>query len=316
MFLGLTTVGSAKSASNIVEPASKINTIVLHDAQFYEIYATKYPDGFKWKGLGKWDYGTLLHAIYTDNLSAGNITWSADVISEVRIKKRFEGDTVWKTIYSKSDINTSDDFAVDFIDYLEPSNTTVEYKYVPVFNINSQNVDMDSEGTTVESKFDEWFIIGQYELNSQGAMINEVHPMIVDFSSTPTLNRQTTLINTLGSKYAFVNTNGMTQYYSGSTTCTFVELCVNGLGIDADNAWKYRNSIDEFLANGYSKIIKSFEGDIRLVSTYEEVSHQENGDYRNVSTTFQWAEVGDPTSVGDLYDNGFINTDVDRSLDD
>lgn len=316
MFLGLGLVGSADSASNITEPTSKINTVTLQDAQFYEIYATNYSAGFKWQNLDRWSYGTLLHADFSDSLSGGNITWSADVISEIRIKKRLEGDTVWKTIYYKDGINTSDDFDIDFVDYLEPSNTTVEYKYVPVFNINSQNVDMDSEGTSVESKFDEWFIIGQYEINSQGAMINEVHPMVVDFSSTPTLNRQTTLINTLGSKYAFVNTNGMTKYYSGSTTCTFVELCVNGMGVDAENAWKYRNSIDDFLSNGYPKILKSFEGDIRLVSTYEEISHQENGDYRNVSTTFQWAEVGNPTSVGDLYDNGFINTDVDRSLDD
>ena len=316
MFLGTTLLGSAESSSNLTESNKKINTITLHDAQFYEIYATNYSDGFKWQDLDKWGYGTLLHADYVDNLSAGNLTWSADVISEIRIKKRFEGDTVWKTIYHKGDINTVDDFNIDFVDYLEPSNKTVEYKYVPVFNINSQNVDMDSEGTSVESKFDEWFIIGQYEINSQGAMINEVHPMIVDFSTSPTLNRQTTLINTLGSKYAYVNTNGMTQYYSGSTTCTFVELCVNGDFIDVDNAWKYRNSIDDFLANGYPKIIKSFEGDIKLVSTYDEITHQDNGDYRNVATTFQWAEVGDPTSVGDLYDNGFINTDVDRSLDD
>lgn len=316
MFLGLGLLGSADSASNITEPTSKINTVTLQDAQFYEIYATNYSAGFKWRNLDRWSYGTLLHSDFSDSLSGGNITWSADVISEIRIKKRLEGDTVWKTIYYKDGINTSDDFDIDFVDYLEPSNTTVEYKYVPVFNINSQNVDMDSEGTSVESKFDEWFIIGQYEINSQGAMINEVHPMVVDFSSTPTLNRQTTLINTLGSKYAFVNTNGMTKYYSGSTTCTFVELCVNGMGVDAENAWKYRNSIDDFLSNGYPKILKSFEGDIRLVSTYEEISHQENGDYRNVSTTFQWAEVGNPTSVGDLYDNGFINTDVDRSLDD
>ena len=316
MFLGVTMTGSMAASKNIVEPTTKINTITLKDAQFNEIYATNYSDGFKWKDLDNWGYGTLLHANFKDSLSGGNITWSADVISEIRIKKRYEGDTVWKTIYSKTGIEDSDDFDIDFIDYLEPSNKVIEYKYVPVFNINSQNVDMDSEGTTVESKFDEWFIIGQYELNSEGKMINEVHPMIVDFSSTPTLNRQTATITTLGSKYPFVNTNGMTKYYSGSTTCTFVEVCVNGTGVDAENAWKYRNSIDDFLANGYPKIIKSFEGDMRLVSTHDEITHQENGDYRNVSTAFQWSEVGDPTSVGDLYDNGFINTDIDRSLDE
>lgn len=316
MFLGLTLNGSAESATNVVEPTTKINTITLYDAVFNEIYATNYSKGFKWDNLGRWDYGSILHATYDENLSGGNITWSADVISEIRIKKRYQGDTVWKTIFSKTGIEKSDDFDIDFVDYLEPSNKIIEYKYVPIFVINSQNMDMDSEGTTVQSKFDDWFIVGQYEINSEGKMINEVHPMIIDFSSTPTLNRQTSVINTLGSKYPFVNTNGMTKYYSGSTTCTFSELCVNGQILDYENAWKYRNTIDDFLSNGYAKLLKSFEGDICLVSTFDEITHQENGDYRNVSTTFQWAEIGDPTSVGDLYDNGFINTDIDRSLDE
>ena len=316
MFLGLNMLGSTEAAQNVTEPVSKINTITLTEAVFKEMWVTRYSLGFKWNNIGKWDYGTLLHATFTSNLSAGNITWSADVIKEIRIKKRFLSDVTWKTIYLKSDINSSEDFDIDFIDYIEPSNKTIEYKYVPVFAVSSQNMDMDSEGTAVESKFSEWFIVGQYETTSEGKMINEVHPMVVDFSSTPTLNRQTAVINTLGSKYPFVNTNGMTQYYSGSTTCTFVELCVGNQSVDVDNAWKYRNSIDSFLANGYAKILKSFEGDIRLISTHDEISHQENGDYRNVGTTFQWSEIGSPTSVGDLYDNGFINTDVDRSLDD
>lgn len=316
MFVGLSLLGSSRAAQNTPTQKSNINTITLKNMYAREMFVTTYRQGFKWKGNAAWDYGTVLHAIYKDSLSGGNIALSSDIVSEIRIKKRLVGDSVWKTIYLKDNIKSSKDFDISFVDYIEPSNRTVEYKYVPVFKINSGNIDMDSEGTFVESKFDNYFLVGQYEINTDGQMINEVHPMIIDFTSTTSFNGNSTTVKTLGSKYPFVITNGITKYYSGNTSCTFIELCVNGEDVDVENAWKYRNDIDYFLKNGYAKLMKSFEGDMWLIAVNEDVTHQTNGHYQNVSTSFAWVEVGDPFSVGDLYDNGFINTDIDRSLDE
>ncbi len=316
MFVGLTLLGSARAAQNVPDFKASINTITLKNMYVREILATTYRDGFKWRNNGSWDYGTILHTIYKDNLSGGNISLSSEVVSEIRIKKRLIGDSVWKTIYLKDNITNPNDFNISFVDYLEPSNSTVEYKYVPVFKINNKNIDMDSEGTIVESKFNNYFLIGQYEVNSDNQMVNEVHPMIIDFTNTTSFNGNSTTVKTLGSKYPFVITNGITKYYSGNTTCTFIELCVNGENVDVENGWKYRNTIDYFLKNGYAKLMKSFEGNMWLISVNDDISHQMNGHYQNVSTSFAWVEIGDPFSVGDLYDNGFINTDIDRSLDE
>jgi hypothetical protein len=107
----------------------------------------------------------------------------------------------------------------------------------------------------------------------------------------------------------------MSKYYSGSMTVTFIELC-NHERIDVEHGWKYRNIIDDWLTDGYAKIMKNFEGDIWMINVNDNISHTENGHYQNVNTVFNWVEAGDPTSVGDLYDNAFINTDVDRSLDE
>ena len=79
------------------------------------------------------------------------------------------------------------------------------------------------------------------------------------------------------------------------------------------NGWKYRNEIDQFLTNGEPKILKSFEGDIWLVNVVNSITRRTNDHYQNVSSQFEWVEAGNPFSIGDLYDNGFINTDVDRN---
>ena len=325
MFLGAELCGIPASFENIQEPSSKINNISLSNMYLDELYGTTHlPDDFNIRNIEKWSYGTFLHATYEDGLSAGNITYSADVISATKIKKRIQGEQTWKTIYVQKGTGaekngvpsfTVDDFAINFIDYLEPSNRVIEYQYVPVFNVGGEEQDMDSEGTEVLSKFDSWFLVGQYEDDGNNNFIYDIHPMVADTTVTKQLNKQFNTVQTLYGKYPFVVNNGNNLYYSGSATATFFELCSNDGMVDAENGWKYRNTIDQFLSNGMAKIMKSFEGDIYLITVNDNISHSQNGHYQNVNTSFNWVEIGDPFSVGDLYDNGFINTEIDRGLD-
>ena len=37
-----------------------------------------------------------------------------------------------------------------------------------------------------------------------------------------------------------------------------------------------------------------------------------NGHYQNISHQIEWVECGDPAAISDLYDYGFIDTDIDR----
>ena len=81
-----------------------------------------------------------------------------------------------------------------------------------------------------------------------------------------------------------------------------------------ENGYQYRNNLDQFLTDGYAKILKTVDGDIYLISVVGGIQRNNNGShYENIGSSFEWAEIGDPNDSGDLYDNGFINTDVDRN---
>ena len=48
-----------------------------------------------------------------------------------------------------------------------------------------------------------------------------------------------------------------------------------------------------------------------MVDVYGTINRSENGHYQLIDHSFEWAEIGDPYSIKELFLNGFINTDVD-----
>lgn len=295
MFLGMSYAGISASDSTVSnDPISRTklsNTIVG------EMYATK--DillKFNWNIPTSWDKNTMLHAKYEKSLHAGNIEYSTSFVSSVKIKKRFVGDFEWQTIYEQP-VTKNDDFKIEFYDFYEPTGREIEYAYVIV----NKGIDEESAKAVVKSEFHSYFICGQN---------GESYPMIANVSNEYSYQRESQVIKTHGSKYPYVNNYGDTQYYGGTMTVSFFqfdEYC----NLDAENAWKYRNAIDKFLTDGNPKIIKSFEGDIWMVNIVNGVRRTNSGHYQLVDQSFEWAEAGNPYSMKDLYENGFINTDVD-----
>ncbi len=297
MFLGTAFAGGVNALSNTTAVPSAISTITLSNMVLDEIYATKNVlVNFNWNIPDVWDWDTMLHAKYNGNTEAGNITYSKDVIQKVKIKKRYKGDFNWKTIYEQ-DVNEIEDLNINFYDQYSPAQTDVEYAYVAVI----ANTDMNTIYADVRSEFDCYFICDA----------DVSYPMILDVENNVTYNRESQVIVSPGRKYPYVNHNGIAKYYSGTMTATFIKMDDN-CQFDVTNGWKYRNQIDEFLTNGKAKIIKSFEGNMWMVNTSGSISRSVNGHYQNVAQSFEWVECGDPNSIGDLYDNGFIDTDVDR----
>ena len=302
MFLGMTFAGSSDAYSKVAVPTNSITTLVISNTIIDELYATsKILTHFNWTIPNVWELDTLLHGTYHGNIHAGNVTYNQSSVDAIKIKKRFKGDLEWKTIYIKDKVDNPEDFIIEFYDYLEPSGRDIEYSYVVVMN----GKDIDSADATiseVHSQFENYFICGSGD---------ECYPLILNMSNEVVYNRESNIIKSPGRKYPYVVNNGITQYYSGKINVTFIamdEKCQ----LDVENGWKYRNKIDKFLADGQPKILKSFEGDMWLVDIVNSLPRTVDGHYQYVSHQIEWVEIGDPTLVSDLYDNGFINTDVDR----
>ena len=197
-------------------------------------------------------------------------------------------------------MDESPDFSIEFYDFLEPSNKSIEYAYVYVTSEDGK--ERYSATSIIDSKFDSYFIC-----SPDGT----IYPMIANVDNNVTLNRKTNLIESPGRKYPYVVRNGITKYYSGNLTVSFFEMDDN-CKINTDNLWEFRREIDEFLSNGEPKLLKSFDGEIWMVDVVNNIARENSGHPSMVNHKIEWVEIGDPLSTGDLYDNGFINTDVDR----
>ena len=81
---------------------------------------------------------------------------------------------------------------------------------------------------------------------------------------------------------------------------------------EKDNNWKFRRIVDQFLTDGMPKIIKNVEGDIWMANIVGSIPRNTNDHWQYVTYSIEWTECGDPSLIGDLYDNGFINTEIDR----
>lgn len=296
MFLGTSFAGTASAKSHNVPYISNITEFTIKNVIIDELYATKdVLIDFDWEIPDAWTFNTYLHGLFQGDTYAGNVSFSESVVDKIKIKKRYKGDFTWKTIYEK-EIRSNEDFAVEIYDYYEPSNRDIEYAYVAVIS----NADSDAISTTVHSEFDYYFIVEK----------DESYPIILDISNEITYNRETATITSPGRKYPYVVNNGISKYYSGTINATFIEL--KDCEWDVDKGWEYRNKIDQFLANGKPKILKSFEGDMWMINIVGNLPRTENDHYQYVSHKIDWVECGNPTLISDLYDNNFIDTDTDR----
>ena len=298
MFLGMSFASSDSSASNIALNNNYVSKITLSNSIVDDLYVSiNALQDFDWNIPDEWKLDTALHAKYEENLHAGNVQFSVNNVSKVKIKKRLFGDFEWKTIYEK-EVNTNDDFAIEFYDYYEPTNRVIEYSYVLEVNTS----DHDAAVASIESEFYNYFICGQN---------GESYPMIINMQNTPTYNRKSSIIDVPGRKTPYVVNNGVSQYYSGNINVSFIAMD-DRCNLDTENAWEYRRELDNFLANGEPKILKSYDGEMWMVHVVNNLPRSNSGHYQLFDHQIEWVEAGNPYSIADLYDNGFINTDIDR----
>lgn len=248
-----------------------------------------------------WTFNTDLHVLFDNNLYGGNVNFTVDIIDKIRIKKKTIYDTNYKTIYEK-EINTEEDFNIELIDYFEPVGN-ISYAYVPIIsNAESEYITND-----IESKFDSYFICNR----------DASYPIILDTGLTITETYENGTVKPIGRNYPIVIVNGNTGYKNFELSAKFIEI--NDCKLDVKNAWSFRNTIHNFLKDGTAKILKDVFGNIYMTALNGDISDSQdsytyyNGELLNaVDTSFSMVEIGNAYDVGDLYDNNFIDIDIDR----
>lgn len=291
--------GIAFTDSEVPLPQGTFVTARNADCLIDELLISKETDSdiVSWSGAFEenWDRNTLLHAKFNGNLAAGSIEYAADEVSEIRLKRRIKGDFRWQTIYTQP-VESSEDFAFDYYDILNASNEIYEYTLVPVIDSEEGSINT----AEVESVFTDFFLCEP----------DRIFHAIINSENQITYNEETAAQTTIGRKYPYVIKNGDVGYYSGTLSVAWLRPV--DCQFDAEGGAKYRREVDQFLTDGKPKILKDWLGNIFMVMVTDAIPQNKGEHYYVPMHQISWVECGDYKRVADLYDNGFIDTDIDR----
>lgn len=267
--------------------------VMIENAVFDDVYLDGDTSMEYSTEIPEWDYSTLFHAKFENDILAGNVDFTLDSISSLVIKRQKEGSYNWVKIYEK-DITSEEDFSFYLNDITVASQTRYNYAAVPIIN----GAEGTYQTTAVEVEFDGAFIVDP----TYG------YQVILNLSKqNMTRNNPATMLEPVNSKFPYVNYYSALQYDKFSVTGMFVALNREDCSLDFENGWKYRKEVRDFLTNRHSKIVKFYNGEIYLAAVIEQITESAEGHPDAVNTTVNFVEVGDVQSSSDLYYHGFVD---------
>ena len=289
MFMGMECCGSGSAISSTPTFMNDVIYISISNGIYDELFGSDNPDIPMDDTSKKWDYDTRFYAKFQGSLVAGNVDYAASMVSSIRIKRRKNNEHQWMTLWDIP-IETNDDFDFELIDRYAQGSQDYYYAMIPVIEHVEGNINKNE----IRSEFSHYFILDR-DIN---------YPIIFNTNLTLELNKNIGVINTLGRKYPFVISNGMSQYKTGSLQ--FALCPVINCELDSDDIYNYRTQFEEWLSNGKPKILKDWTGQIYMIDITSSVPIDLSF-YQLPSYQIQFTEIGDPLNESDLYFNGLID---------
>lgn len=289
MFMGYFASGSIKSVSYTPTNINDITYLEIQNGIYDELFGSDNANIIIDESSKKWDFDTRFYAKFQNNLMAGNVDYAASMVSAIRIKRRKNNEHQWLTLFSIP-INTNEDFNFELADRYAQSGQDYYYAMVPVIEQAEGNINKNS----IHSEFNNYFILDK----------DISYPILFNTKLNVDINKNIGIINTLGRKYPFIISNGLSQYRSG--TLEFSLAPFTNCEIDLENGYSYRTQFEEWIFNGKPKILKDWTGKIFMMDITGNMPIDYS--YYNLpSYKIQFTEIGDALNTDDLYYNGFID---------
>lgn len=300
IFLGNAFCAADHSLDATSTNINSINYLEIANGEFDQLYVSKNGSiDYTTTIPAEWDYNTIMNALFDGNLNAGNILYALSQMNSIRIKRRIKGTFEWITLFEVP-VSQQKDAQFDRYDKYARAGQEYDYAVVPTLNGIEGNLNISS----IVSQFDGIFVIEK----------DSGYSTEVDVDVSPEQNKPSGIIEVLGEMYPYAVSNGNINYASGSATGTFFEIDYDKCTFDLQQSGLYRKKLAQFLQNGNSKILKLNDGRMWLVAVIGNVNDSksaQNGLEDYTSTTFSWAEIDDCESSNALYNNGFIDVNVE-----
>lgn len=235
----------------------------------------------------EWTDKTLLNATFDGTLDAGSLSEFIGNIDHLEIQRQKVGTNEWITLQSLYKTNNGSvpaEFTMK--DTYGENNTLYTYQIVPVDAQGNQGTALRQD---VLSVFNDTYI----------ADANRVYKITYEYSLGSMQKNQTNAVYTpYGAKYPTVVYNSVNRYDSGSITAVLLAPTSQ----DETKSYLDRNAqvklVEEFntwLANGKAKILKDFNGNLKVITVINPISNNYYKELGNglASTSFNFVEVGD-----------------------
>lgn len=289
MFCGLYFCGNFISSSCV--DADKVTTVNLKNGIYDYIFASNDPD---MKDLD-WNFDTAFYGKFRNNLHAGNVDYSSVEVTSMRIKRRKYNEHTWFTLWDIP-IGNNEDFGFERFDRYAQAGQEYYYALLPVI----ENVEGNMNINSILSEYNSYFILDK----------DISYPILFNTSLNLQINKQIGVINTLGRKYPFVFSNGLSHYKTG--TLSFSLAPMEGCEIITAKGYEYRMQFDKWIMNGNPKIIKDWTGQIYMINITSGIPIDYSF-YDLPSYEIQFAEIGDVLNQDDMYNNNFTNVNFSLS---
>ena len=294
-FCGTCVAGYKHSADNTYVITDNANSLVIENGVFDHLYVTRSVED-QGEDFPSWDYDTIMSADLDGSLRGGNISYMIRQISSIRIKRRRTGSYNWVTLFDVP-VHEAKDLEFERYDRYAANGVGYEYALVPV--VDNKEGYVNKNGITPH-------FVGCFLFEKEVGYSSDLELE----KGTITRNGQSNTVVPLSGKYPVVIRNGDADYDSGQFKMMFLPRGSDGEYM-TEGAYEYREEIKIFLNNGRPKIMKLTDGRVWMVSITNGVTEDNDTIEGYVHHSFDWVEIGDPENSRVLYDNNFIDCDVE-----
>lgn len=291
MFLGMQFCGDDKSISTTPLDIENITMLKLTNGIYDDLFGTTNMSIPYVNSSKLWDFYTRFYAKFQNNLMAGNVNYSANTVSKIRIKRRKVNKHNWFTLFELP-ITNNNDFDFELIDRYAQGKQEYVYALIPMID----NVEGNINSNQMYSEFDSFYLLDK----------DISYRIFLNTELNININKEAKAISTLGRKYPFYISNGASDYKSG--TLKFGLAPINNCELDVDAGYEYRKQFEEWINNGKPKVFKDWTGQIYMINITDVIPvTYENYDIPEYSINF--VEIGNTFDETDMFSNNFIDID-------